>query len=565
MKTVSHADSRSLWAVHESYEIEAWLTVFYGTRDWHPYIADRMRCALAGASRVIFEAESTSNLFAPHTKPDQRVVIPYGVDLDRINDFAVSFDKAQVRSRRGIPSEAIVLLVVGQVEERKSQAAIVEAFRAVAPVCDSAMLIMIGDFPGPYADALHRQMDATGLGDRHRLLPPTSDILEWYALADVLVSASDIESMPRSMMEAMALGVPVLSAAVHGIPSLITDGDNGWLFAPRDMEALIDGMRRVLILDETARSAVGDAARSSAAEKFGSSGYGQAYLNLINQLVLDLRETENQGTQSVTEQVATRLDQALAVLEPASRASARLESPVPPSDDHFSMRLKDFNLDAPYTRNGIAAFVAAAAREVKAGARVVDVGAGDAPYRELFRHVDYITIDWEHSMHGDSAASDISASADQLPLDNASADAVLLTEVLEHLSAPDVALSEIARVLRPSGRLYLTVPFVWILHEMPFDYFRYTPSALLMLLERSGFEDISITPRGDYFTTIAQLLRLVPSWIQGEPASDGLADRRQQAGETLERLSVAIAALSPLDDKALLPLGFNVRALRAPG
>lgn len=268
---------------------------------------------------------------------------------------------------------------------------------------------------------------------------------------------------------------------------------------------------------------------------------------------------------SVTEQPATRLDQALQVLDAASRASAGLESSIAPSADHFSMKLKDFNLDAPYTRNGIAAFVAAAAREVADGARVVDVGAGDAPYRELFAHADYVTIDWEHSMHGDSASSDISASADQLPLDDASVDAVLLTEVLEHLSAPDVALSEIARVLRPAGRLYLTVPFVWILHEMPFDYFRYTPSALLMLLERSGFDEISITPRGDYFTTIAQLLRLVPSWIQAEPASDGLADRRQQAGETLERLSVAMAALSPLDDRDLLPLGFNVKALRAVG
>lgn len=105
-------------------------------------------------------------------------------------------------------------------------------------------------------------MDATGLGDRHRLLPPTPDILEWYALADVLVSASDIKSMPRSMMEAMALGVPVLSAAVHGIPSLISDGVNGWLFAPRDMEALVEGMRRVLVLDDSARSAVGEAANS---------------------------------------------------------------------------------------------------------------------------------------------------------------------------------------------------------------------------------------------------------------------------------------------------------------
>ena len=475
-----------IWAVHESYEIAAWLTVFYGQRAWEPYIADRLREALGGVSRVIFEAQSTCDLFARYINPARRLVIPYGVDLERLDQFAASFDRAEARRRQDLPADAVVLLVVGQVEERKSQAALVEAFARVASDRSDAVLILVGDFPGTYSDALHRQIESSGLRNRVRLLAPTTEILDWYALADALVSASDVESLPRSMMEAMALGIPVLSADVQGIPEMIRHGENGWLFEPRDMAALVIAMRTVIEMDPAVRRAAGAAARQTARLKYDSAGYAGAYLEIIEAVRVLADRPEPAAN--------FQLDAALTVLDRAAQSSARLGSVLPPDDAGFSMRLKDFNLDAPYMRAEIATFVAEAARSIKPGARVADVGAGDAPYRELFHHVDYITIDWEHSIHGDSAQSDILASAEHLPLDEASIDAVILTEVLEHLADPHGALVEIARVLRPSGTLYLTVPFVWILHELPFDFFRYTPSALLMLLENSGFDDIKHRP-----------------------------------------------------------------------
>jgi len=73
------------------------------------------------------------------------------------------------------------------------------------------------------------------------------------------------------------------------------------------------------------------------------------------------------------------------------------------------------------------------------------------------------------------------------PFDDASFDAVLCNQVLEHVFTPDAFLKEIARVLRPRGRLLLTVPFVWDEHEQPYDYARYSSFGLSALLERSGF------------------------------------------------------------------------------
>lgn len=258
------------------------------------------------------------------------------------------------------------------------------------------------------------------------------------------------------------------------------------------------------------------------------------------------------------------LDHALAVLRDAGKASSHIRAASRDGKHRFSDHLDGFNREAPHVREGIAEFVAEAARRIPSGARVVDVGAGDAPYREFFEHTDYITIDWEHSIHGGAAGSDFLASAENLPLDEASADAIVMTEVLEHISAPERVLNEVGRILRPGGSLFLTVPFVWILHEMPHDFFRYTPSALTMLLERAGFVEVSVSNRGNYFTTLAQLMQMVPSWLVGGSNADGLDGRRRKAGAALAALAGAFSALSPLDDKALLPLGFNVAARRAP-
>jgi ubiquinone/menaquinone biosynthesis C-methylase UbiE len=71
-------------------------------------------------------------------------------------------------------------------------------------------------------------------------------------------------------------------------------------------------------------------------------------------------------------------------------------------------------------------------------------------------------------------------------------DAVLSTQVLEHVADPLSVLAEFFRVLKPDGRLWLTAPFVWYLHEEPYDYYRFTSHGLRFLLERAGFIEIEV-------------------------------------------------------------------------
>jgi D-inositol-3-phosphate glycosyltransferase len=552
----------TLWAIHESFQPADWLDGVYGGTNPSAYIYERLRASIAGATRLIFEAAATSAIFDDIAPADRRMVVPYGVDVNAIARHQASLDVARLRAKHGIDRGSIVLLTVGLYEERKSQAGIVDAFIEVAERHPDAILALVGDNASSYSTALHGLVAQSGYAKRIRLIPATPDVWSWYALADILVSASDIESLPRSMLEAMAFGKPVLSTNVFGIPELVEDGITGWLYEPRDLSALAAAIDRVLLLSPEAREQVGSAARDKVHQRHDSSNYARDYAELIAVL---LREGHPDGTATVAyaeDARLRRIDVALSILRSAAESTVDFTDDADPQEPDAGDNLAAFNHLAPLVREGISAFVAAAAGRLPTGARVVDIGAGDAPYRSFFGHADYVTVEWQHSVHPGAMQSDIIASADALPIDDASVDAVIMTEVMEHLGHPARTLTEVARIMRPGAELILTVPFVWILHEMPFDYFRYTPSALTMLLAEAGFSDIKVDTRGDYFSTLAQLMQIVPQWISLTRVADGLDERRALAGTALRRLSQAFAALAPLDAQNLLPLGFNVSAQR---
>jgi SAM-dependent methyltransferase len=124
----------------------------------------------------------------------------------------------------------------------------------------------------------------------------------------------------------------------------------------------------------------------------------------------------------------------------------------------------------------------------RARGRVIDIGCGDRwvePF--LSSSCAYLALDFPPTgklMY--RAHPHVFASASALPLPDQSVDTVLLIEVAEHLAQPASAFAEIARVLRPGGRLLMSVPFLYPIHDAPHDYQRWTVHGLVRSLEASG-------------------------------------------------------------------------------
>jgi SAM-dependent methyltransferase len=128
----------------------------------------------------------------------------------------------------------------------------------------------------------------------------------------------------------------------------------------------------------------------------------------------------------------------------------------------------------------------------KLGGLLVDIGCGVKPYAELFEHCSHVGLEVTHSSpRGSARKPDVHFDGRTLPLKSGCADSVLCTQVLEHVFRPVEFVSEIHRILKPGGRLLLTVPFMWDEHEQPFDCARYTSFGLRHMLEGAGLRIVA--------------------------------------------------------------------------
>ena len=150
--------------------------------------------------------------------------------------------------------------------------------------------------------------------------------------------------------------------------------------------------------------------------------------------------------------------------------------------------------------------------------RLLDVGVGERPHGDLFmQHVTrYVGLEYPpmvdnlcpgiwSMLERVRGIIDIWGDGGALPFRDGSFDTLLALEVLEHVPEPDVLMREFVRVLSPGGKLLVSVPFAAPLHQLPYDYHRFTAIGLRALMERHDLEVEVLEPRGNFAAVVGSL------------------------------------------------------------
>jgi SAM-dependent methyltransferase len=148
--------------------------------------------------------------------------------------------------------------------------------------------------------------------------------------------------------------------------------------------------------------------------------------------------------------------------------------------------------------------------------KLLDLGCGKMPYKKYILEnsnvTDYIGLDIETAIeYSPEIKPDIRWDGVKIPFTDDEFDTIIMTDVMEHLSYPVRTLNEAGRVLKMDGVLFFTVPFIWPLHETPFDEYRYTPFALTRIFREAGFSELKLYAMGGWHASLAQMLGL---WVR---------------------------------------------------
>jgi glycosyltransferase involved in cell wall biosynthesis/protein-tyrosine-phosphatase len=207
------------------------------------------------------------------------VPIHNGVDL---NNVRATRDRDDVRRELGIPPGTLLVGTVGRLSPVKAQRDLLRAAQRILRKERDARFLIVGD--GPLRQALAATAAQLGVDRACRFLDSRDDICDLAAAMDVFVLPSLHEGIPMALLEAMALGRPVVATAVGGVPEVVTDRVNGLLVAPGDDRALADACL-ALALDPSWARTLGDAARRTVTERFSHQVNGGALLDAYRSVV----------------------------------------------------------------------------------------------------------------------------------------------------------------------------------------------------------------------------------------------------------------------------------------
>jgi ubiquinone/menaquinone biosynthesis C-methylase UbiE len=176
-----------------------------------------------------------------------------------------------------------------------------------------------------------------------------------------------------------------------------------------------------------------------------------------------------------------------------------------------------------HNESGRVAWLEETLKQIPAGSRILDAGAGERRFETLCAHLNYVAQDFgQYDGEGDRIGLqtgawnqtnlDIVSDITSIPEPDASFDAIMCVEVLEHLPSPILAIKEFSRLLRSGGHLIITVPFCSLTHLAPYHFYSgFNQYFYKTHLPAYGFEIVELQENGNFFKYLAQEVRRLPS------------------------------------------------------
>ncbi len=266
-----------------------WVTTYHGTYNEGFALKRRYNAVMASGERVIaISAFIAEHLIERHgTDPARVRIIPRGVDPRRFDPAVVSGERIVKLARAWrIPDDAPVVLLPGRLTRWKGQEVLIEALARMQHA--DAVAVLAGDDQGRhgYRAALEALAERLGLGARVRIVGDCPDMPAALMLADVAVSASiEPEAFGRVIVEAQAMGRPVVATAHGGALETVSSGETGLLVPPGDAPALAAALDHALSLDEETRAALGARAREVVLSRYTTERMCAATLDVYRELL----------------------------------------------------------------------------------------------------------------------------------------------------------------------------------------------------------------------------------------------------------------------------------------
>lgn len=195
--------------------------------------------------------------------PDRVASFPIGLDVEQ---FSPAKPRHDIRVELGIPSGHLLVGMISYLRDYKGHRYLVEAATKVLKQYPAAAFLIVGE--GPEEQNIRAQIERLGLTADVRMLGFRDDLLDVFRSLNLFVIPTvEGDTIPQVLMQALAIGLPVVSTTTGSIPDVVAEGESGFLVPPRDPDALADRIVR-LLQDAELRAAMGRRGRHTVEQSY---------------------------------------------------------------------------------------------------------------------------------------------------------------------------------------------------------------------------------------------------------------------------------------------------------